>query len=127
MAASNGAGLLGSLVGAILIAGVILLVFRLCGLRIPRFGNVWKAAFAASAVVVVVSALGSVLIPGALGSVVILLVALIGAFIAYEKVLETPEGERMGRKAAAIALGTHSVFSILSFTFLVPVLYAMFL
>jgi hypothetical protein len=47
--------------------------------------------------------------------------ALVGAFIAYDQTLETPEGELMGRKAATVALVAHSVFSILSFTFVFPV------
>jgi hypothetical protein len=121
MAASIIAGLLGSLVGAILISGAIYLAFKLFRLTIPRFPNLWKSAFLASAAVVVVAAIGAELAAGGLGAVVILALALIGAFIAYDQTLETPEGERMGRKAATVALVAHSVFSILSFTFVFPV------
>jgi hypothetical protein len=42
MAASIIAGLLGSLVGAILISGAIYLAFKLFRLTIPRFPNLWK-------------------------------------------------------------------------------------
>ena len=116
------ASLLGALAGAVFIGGVILLVFRLLGLDRPRFPVVWKAAFAAQAAVILVDAFGSVLIPGALGSILVLALGLVGAFMAYDRILETPEGQPMGRKAAALALTTHAVFSILSFFLLVPVL-----
>ena len=114
------ASLLGALGGAVLIGGVILLVFRLAGMDVPRFAILWKAAFFAQAAVIVADTFGSALIPGPLGSVVILAIGLVGAFIAYDRILETPEGRPMGRRAAAVALGTHAVFSILSFLLILP-------
>lgn len=116
------ASLLGALGGAVFIGGVVLLVFRLLGMQLPRFTVIWKAAFAAQAAVILVDAFGSVLIPGALGSILILVLGLVGAFMAYDRMLETPDGAPMGRKAAALALGTHAVFSILSFFFILPIL-----
>jgi hypothetical protein len=121
MAASILAGLLGSLIGAIFIAGAVFVAFKLFRFDTPRFPNLWKAAFLASAVVVVASAVGAALLgDGLLGSLAILGAALVGAFIAYEKTLETADGELMGSKAAAVALGAHSVFSTLSFLFVFP-------
>jgi hypothetical protein len=114
------ASLLGALGGAVLIGGVILLVFRLTGMDVPRFAVLWKAAFFAQAAVIVADTFGAPLLPGAAGALVVLLVGLIGAFIAYDRILETPEGRPMGRKAAALALGTHAVFSILSFLLILP-------
>ena len=115
------AGLLGSLIGAVLIGAAILLVFRLVGLTLPRFANIWKAAFFASAAVVVADGLGSALLSGPTGAIVILLLGLVGAFVAYDRVLETPDGQPMGRKVAALALGTHAVFSLAMFLLVFPV------
>lgn len=114
------AGLVGALVGAVLIAGAILVAFRLCGMQRPVFANVWKAAFLASAAVIIVDGLGTPLLPEGVSAIVVLAVGLSTAFLAYAHVLATPEGEPMGHKAAALALSTHTVFSLASFLFLFP-------
>jgi hypothetical protein len=89
----------------------MLFAFKLFRFDTPRFPNLWKAACAVGA---------ALLGDGLLGSLAILGAALVGAFIAYEKTLETADGELMGSKAAAVALGAHSVFSTLSFLFVFP-------
>jgi hypothetical protein len=122
MAANIFAGLLGALVGAVLISGALFVAFRLFGLDIPRWSNLWKAAFFASAAVIVIDGAMSALIPGASGSLPVLAVALVGAFFAYDRVLETPDGTRMGRKAAFVALGTHAAFSAAMFLLVAPII-----
>lgn len=118
------AGLMGALVGAVLIAAVLYVAFRLLGMEVPRLANLWKAAFLASAAVIVADGVGSALIPGDLGALVILVVALTGAFFAYDTVLKTPDGEPMGRRAAAVALGAHAVFSLGMFLIVFPMVMA---
>lgn len=115
-------GLVGALFGAVLIAGAILGMFRMVGMTRPTFANVWKAAFLATAAVIIADGIGSALLPAALGSVVVLAVGLTSAFFAYAHVLATPEGDPMGHKAAALALTAHTVFSIASFFVIFPVL-----
>jgi hypothetical protein len=122
MAANIFAGLLGALVGAVLISGALFVAFRLFGLDIPRWSNLWKAAFVASAAVIVIDGVISALIPGASGSLPVLAVALVGAFFAYDRMLVTPDGSRMGRKAAFVALGTHAAFSTAMFLLLAPII-----
>ena len=125
MAASILAGLLGSLIGAFLISGAVFVAFKLFRIEIPRFANLWKAAFLASAAVIIADAVGSEILPaGVVGSLLIFGVALIGAFIAYDQTLETPDGEPMGRKAAVVALGAHAAFSTLSFLLVFPIVMA---
>lgn len=125
MFASILAGLLGSLVGAVLISGAVFVAFKLFRFEIPRFANLWKAAFLASAVVVIAQAFQTEFLPGgAIVNLLILAVILIGAFLAYEKTLQTPDGAPMGRKAAFVALGAHAAFSILSFLLVFPVVTA---
>ncbi|MGP1355565.1 hypothetical protein [Roseicyclus sp.] len=116
------AGLLGALVGAVLIAGVIALVFRVFGLEMPRFGNLWKAAYLASAAVIIADGTLGALVPGAPGSIAVLVLGLTGAFFAYAKVLQSPGGDPMGNRAAALALGAHSVFSLAMFLLVFPLL-----
>jgi len=115
------AGLVGALFGAVLIAVAILGMFRLVGMTRPTFANVWKAAFMASAAVIIADGIGSALLPAPLGSVVVLAVGLTSAFFAYAHVLATPEGDQMGHKAAALALTAHTVFSLVSFLVIFPV------
>jgi hypothetical protein len=114
-------GFIGAAFGAILIAGVLHVVFRLLGGPVPRFANLWKASFAAQAVVIVANGIGSELLSGAMGALLVLAVGLAGAFVAYARLLEEPDGMRMGRRAAALALGTHVVFSIAMFVLVYPV------
>lgn len=116
------AGLIGALFGAVLIAGAIFAAFRLFGMPIPRFANLWKAAFFASAGVIVADGLGTALLPEAIAAIVVLAVGLSAAFFAYATVLQTPTGETMGHKAAALALATHAVFSLAMFVFVFPIL-----
>jgi hypothetical protein len=115
------AGLIGALLGAVLIAAAILVAFRLFGMQIPRFANLWKAAFLASAGVIVADGLGTALLPETLAAIVVLAVGLSTGFFAYATVLQTPSGETMGHRAAALALATHAVFSLAMFVFVFPV------
>ena len=115
-------GLIGALGGAVLIAGVLIVAFRTFGMPVPNFGNLWKAAFAAQALVIVASGIGSELIPGHVGAILVLAMGIAGAFVAYDRVLETPEGHPMGRRAAALALATHAVFSTAMFFLVFPAL-----
>jgi hypothetical protein len=98
--------------------------FKLFRSRHPALvPNLWKAAFLASAAVVVIAApCRPSAWAGASGSLPILAVALVGAFIAYDQTLETPEGELMGRKAAFVALGTHAAFSAAMFLLVAPII-----
>jgi hypothetical protein len=129
MAATMLSSLLGALVGALLIACVILLAFRAFWPTAPRFANAWHAAFWASAAVILADAFGSALLPsdGVLPALVILIVGMAGAFVAYDRVLATPEGERLGRRAAALALTTHAAFSLAMFLLVFPVVMELFM
>ena len=115
------AGLVGALFGAVLIAGAISLAFFLCRMTVPRFANIWKAAFIASAAVIMADAFGSALLPQTLGPIVVLAVGLITAFFSYASVLQTPDGEPMGHRAAALALTAHAAFSIAMFFIIYPI------
>ncbi|PWK62107.1 hypothetical protein [Roseicyclus mahoneyensis] len=115
------AGLIGALVGAVLIAAAILIAFRLCRMNRPRFANIWKAAFIASAAVIVADAFGTALLPQTIGPIVVLAVGLTSGFFAYSSVLETPEGEPMGPRAAALALSAHAAFSVAMFFLVYPI------
>lgn len=124
MLASIAASLLGAPIGALLIAGVLYSAFSVIGLTVPRFFNLWKAAFLASVAFIIVDGVGSEVLPGDSGALLILVLGLIGAFLAYDRVLRTPDGEPMGRAAAAVALGTHAVFSLAMFLIALPFLMA---
>ena len=116
------AGLIGAVFGAVLIAGAIFVAFRLSGMPIPRFANLWKAAFLASAGVIVADGLGSALLPEGIAAIVVLAIGLCTGFLAYANVLTTASGAPMGPRAAALALATHVVFSLAMFVFVFPIL-----
>lgn len=118
------AGLIGALFGAVLIAAAIVIAFWLCRMTRPRFANIWKAAFLASAAVIIADAFGTAFLPDAIGPIVVLAIGLTSGFFAYASVLETPEGEPMGPRAAALALGAHAVFSVAMFLLVYPILIA---
>lgn len=115
------AGLIGALFGAVLIAGAIFLVFRLFHRDVPGFANIWKAAFLASAAVIVTDGFATTLLPPTLAPIVVLAVGLTSAFFAYASVLETPAGEPMGHRAAALALATHAGFSVAMYVYAYPI------
>jgi hypothetical protein len=121
------AGLVGALFGAVLIAAAIALAFYLSRMPVPRFANIWKAAFIASAAVIIADAFGTALLPPDLGSIVVLAVGLTSAFFAYANVLKTPDGDTMGHRAAALALAAHAAFSIAMFFLVYPIVIAVFL
>jgi hypothetical protein len=93
----------------------------------PRFGNLWKAAYLASAAVIVADGTLGALVPGAMGSIAVLALGLTGAFFAYARVLEAPQGGLMGNRIAALALTTHAVFSLAMFLLVFPILLAVLL
>lgn len=114
-------GLIGSIFGAVLIAGVILVAFRLFKIDTPRFANAWKGAYAASVVVIIADWLATGLLPESYQLFVLPLV-LIGAFFAYDRILQNEAGERLGRKPAVVAVASHTVFSTAMFLLVYPVL-----
>jgi len=92
-----------------MIAGMIFCAFKLFRFNIPRFANLWQAAFISSVLVVLVVVVGAELFPAGFGTILVAVIATIGGFVAYDQTLETPDGERMGRKAAVVALAAHAV------------------
>lgn len=116
-------GLIGAIFGAVLIAGVILVVFRLFKIDMPRFANAWQGAYAASVVVILADWMATGLLPD-WSHLLMLPLVLIGAFFAYDRILQNEAGERLGRKPAVVAVASHVIFSTAMFVLVYPLLIA---